>query len=127
MISQLMQDIFSECLISAVIGYSIKALIESLKWKKTKITKPPTGKAVLGYNKSWEQENESDAVCECYFQRFIEGEEKGYWVIAQWCYCHDEWHTRYSHEAAQDLGKTSKDQPYIDAPTYWTHKPKFTI
>lgn len=76
---------------------------------------------VFGYNEKWiDEDYNTDGICVCYLQ---DG-EPNYWVIAKWCGYHDEWHTRESHEAQENLGDAREDMPYIDPPTHWIEKYK---
>lgn len=80
------------------------------------------GIEVLGFSKSWiDEDNNPDGICLCVFY------DEGYWMVTKWCGYHDEWHTRYSHEAKTVLGDNFGGHEYIDAPTHWKRKPSSPI
>ena len=78
------------------------------------------GVEVIGFNKSWiDEDYNKDGMCLC----FCQDESVPYWMVTKWCGYHDEWHTRYSHEAVNSLGKEFGGHEYIDAPTHIMFKP----
>ncbi len=90
-------------------------------WQLVKDQLPHFGTEVMGYHPEWEDPDYNPTgVCVCYLQ---DG-EPNYWLVAKWCGQHDEWHTRYSKEAQENLGDANEGQPYIDAPIKWINKPR---
>ena len=89
-------------------------------WKLVKDTLPNNGVEVLGYNKSWIDEDVNpDGICVCYLQE----EDPSYWIVAQYCMSCDNWHTNYSEEVKEVLG-SDWAKMYVAAPTHWKEKPQ---
>lgn len=80
---------------------------------------PEEGFEVIGYNKSWINEDYNpEGTCLC----FINDDD---WIVLQWCgYC-DEWHTKNTGDSDETL--KLKNQYRIEAPTHWTYKPKIEL
>lgn len=90
------------------------------KWIPVSSLTYEPGIEVIGFNESWIDEDVNpEGTCLCFFQ----ATDPGYWVISKYCNYHDEWHTRYSHEAEEELGKEFGGHDYIDAPTHFMFKP----
>lgn len=83
-------------------------------WNKTNEIKPEVGLEVLGFSKSWIDEDfNPDGIRAC----FLNENEDGYWMIAGWDACNDLWTTRYSENVFEEEGYEPSDPP-----TYWTTK-----
>jgi hypothetical protein len=97
---QLLVDFYFEVLTNGMI-----------EWHKV-TEEPEIGKEVLGFNKSWiDEDYNPDGICLCHML------DDKQWFVAKWCGTHDEWHTR-------ECGIEEEQYKHvIEPPTHWRIKP----